>query len=74
MLSSTATKFFIERFGSIPESISITGPNGSTDPHYLIEGRHGFEPWHIKRVEAYVAWMTSTIDEQVEILKKVEAV
>ena len=74
MLSSTATKFFVERFGSTPEPLLITNPDGSTDTAYLIEGRNGFEPWPIKRVEAYAAWMTSTIDEQVEILKKVEAV
>ena len=74
MLSNTAQQFFVDRFGYNPEAVSITRPDGVTDTAYLIEGRNGFEPWPIKRVEAYAAWMTSTIDEQVEILKKVEAV
>ena len=74
MLSSTAQQFFVDRFGYNPEAVSITRPDGVTDTAYLIEGRNGFEPWPIKRVEAYAAWMTSTKKEQVEILKKVEAV
>jgi len=74
MLSSTAQQFFVDRFGSTPEPLLITHPDGSTETAYLIEGRNGFEPWPIKRVEAYAAWMTSTMDEKVAILQKVEAV
>ena len=74
MLSNTVQQFFVDRFGYNPEAVSITRPDGVTDTAYLIGGRNGFEPWPVKRVEAYVAWMTMTIDEQVIALQKVEAV
>ena len=74
MLSNTAQRFFVDRFGYNPEAITIKRPDGVNDTAYLIGGKDGFEPWPIKRVEAYVAWMTSTIDEQVAILQKVEAI
>jgi len=69
MLSSTATKFFIERFGSTPEPLLITNPDGSTNTAYLIEGREGFQPWPLDQVEKYVQFMLNPKPEQVEAIK-----
>ena len=75
MLSSTAQQFFVDRFGYNPEAVSITRPDGVTDTAYLIGGRNGFKPMQEQKVEEYVQWMTSTMDEKVAlILKDVEAV
>ena len=69
MLSSTAQKFFVDRFGYNPEAVSITRPDGVTDTAYLIGGREGFQPWPPKKVEAYVAWMKAP--NKIELLKQV---
>jgi len=71
-LTQNSKEFISNHFGYTPEKLTIDNPDGSQSVAYLMGGREGFQPWPTKKVEAYVAWMTSTMDEKVAILQQVE--
>ena len=73
-LTQNSKEFISNRFGYTPEKVTIDNPDGTTSVAYLMPSKNGLEPWPVKRIEAYVAWMTSTMDEKVAILQQVEAV
>tara|TARA_R100000278_G_scaffold123168_1_gene111650 strand:- start:2202 stop:2432 length:231 start_codon:yes stop_codon:yes gene_type:complete len=73
-LKQESLEFISNHFGYTPEQMTMNNPDGSKSTAYLIPSRNGMEPWPVKRIEAYVAWMTSTMDEKVAILQQVEAV
>ena len=71
-LTQKSIDFIKHRFGYTPEKMTIDNPDGTTSVAYLMPSKNGLEPWPVKRIEAYVAWMTSTMDEKVAILQQVE--
>ena len=71
-LTQKSLDFISNHFGYTPERMTMNNPDGSKSTAYLIPSKNGLEPWPVKRIEAYVAWMTSTIDEKVAILQQVE--
>ena len=73
-LTKKSKEFISNHFGYTPERMTMNNPDGSQSTAYLIPSKNGLEPWPVKRIEAYVAWMTSTMDEKVAILQQVEAV
>jgi hypothetical protein len=73
-LTQNSKEFISNHFGYTPEKLTIDNPNGSQSTAYLMPSKNGLEPWPVKRIEAYVAWMTSTMDEKVAILQQVETI
>ena len=71
-LTQKSLDFISNHFGYTPERMTMNNPDGSKSTAYLIPSKNGLEPWPVKRIEAYVAWMTSTMDEKVAILQQVE--
>tara|TARA_B100001113_G_C20952867_1_gene553918 strand:- start:176 stop:454 length:279 start_codon:yes stop_codon:yes gene_type:complete len=72
-LTKNSLDFISNHFGYTPERMTMNNPDGSQSTAYLIPSKNGLEPWPVKRIEAYVAWMTSTMDEKVAILQQVES-
>jgi len=73
-LSKESKEFITKRFGYTPERMTMNNPDGTLSIAYLMPSRHGLEPWPVKRIEAYTAWMQSTPEEQAVILQKVETI
>jgi len=73
-LTQNTKEFISNHFGYTPEKLTIDNPDGSKSTAYLMPSKNGMEPWTVERIEAYAAWMTSTMDEKVAILQQVEAV
>ena len=72
-LTKKSLEFISNHFGYTPERMTMNNPDGTQSTAYLIPSKNGLEPWPVKRIEAYVAWMTSTMDEKVAILQQVES-
>ena len=73
-LKQNTKEFISNHFGYTPEKMTIDNPDGTTSVAYLMPSKNGMEPWPVERVESYVTWMTSTMDEKVAILQQVEAI
>ena len=73
-LKKNSLEFISNHFGYTPERMIMNNPDGTKSIAYLIPSRNGMEPWPVKRIEAYAAWMQSTPEEQVAILQKVETI
>ena len=71
-LTQKSIDFIKHRFGYTPVRTTRHNEDGTQSTTYLMPSKNGLEPWPVKRIEAYVAWMTSTMDEKVAILQQVE--